>query len=79
VSSETAAGLRPNPVAVVSIGKTAEEVHADLLAEGHDVSLAEVEEKINEMVELGFIQRADLSVGEAVEVVKEDAGRRPSE
>lgn len=39
---------------MASIGKTAEEIHADLIAEEHDVTLAEVEEEINAMVELGF-------------------------
>lgn len=57
-----------------SIGKTAEEIHADLIADGHDVTLVEVEEKIEGMVALGFIKKADLSVGEAVEIVRQGPG-----
>lgn len=61
--------------ALLSIGKSAEEIHADLLAEGHDVTLAKVEEEIDAMVELGFIQRTDVSVGDAVEIAQQDIGR----
>lgn len=57
---------------MVSIGRNAEEIHANLLAEGQDVTLAEVEEALEAMLALNFIERADLSVGEAVEIVQQD-------
>lgn len=30
----------------LSVGKTVEEVHADVVAEGHDVTVEEIEEKL---------------------------------
>lgn len=48
----------------LSVGKTVEEVHADVVAEGHDVTVEEIEEKLKEMVALGFIQEADFSFGD---------------
>jgi Fe2+ or Zn2+ uptake regulation protein len=56
----------------LSIGKTAEEIHADLIGEGQSVTLAEVEARLEEWAAIGFIEKADLSVGEAVELAQQE-------
>ncbi len=45
----------------VSIGKTPREIHADLVAEGQDVTIEEVESKLAALEAGGWVRRADFS------------------